>query len=126
MTNILSMKNVEELDLHSVALKLVNIIYTLTKTFPKEELFGTTSQMRRCAVSIPANVSEGFYRNSTKDYVRFLNIANGSAAELNTLLQISKELNMLSIEQYKNATSNLLRVRKMINKLRKVLEKKIN
>ncbi len=120
------MKNVEELDLHSVALKLVKIIYTLTKTFPKEELFGITSQMRRCAVSIPANVSEGFYRNSTKDYIRFLNIANGSAAELSTLLQISKELNMLTIEQYKNATTNLLRVRKMINKLRKVLKKKIN
>lgn len=67
-------------------------IYKLTQTFPKEELYGLTSQIRRAAVSIPSNIAEGNERNSHKEFNQFLHIALGSAAELDTQLLIAKEL----------------------------------
>jgi four helix bundle protein len=59
-------------------IELVNEIYVLTKMFPKEEMFGLTNQMRRAAVSIPANIAEGWGRNSTKSYIQFVRISRGS------------------------------------------------
>ena len=79
-------------------MKLVVKVYRYTATFPKEELFGTTSQVRRAAVSIPSNIAEGHGRNSVGEFNRFLNIANGSAAELETLCEIAKELTFLTEE----------------------------
>lgn len=67
-------------------------IYFLTEKFPKEELYGLTSQMRRCAVSIPSNIAEGRSRKTTKDFIQFLRIAIGSASELETQIEISKRL----------------------------------
>lgn len=67
-------------------------IYKLTQTFPKDELYGLTSQIRRAAVSIPSNIAEGNERNSHKEFNQFLHIALGSAAELSTQLLIAKEL----------------------------------
>lgn len=119
------MKTVEELEVYSLALSLVKNIYIVTKSFPREELFGITSQMRRCVVSIPTNISEGFYRISTKDYIRFLNIAYASAAELCTLLQISKELNLLSLEQFDQTINKVVTIRKMLNRLDKALGKRL-
>ena len=67
-------------------------IYKLTQTFPKDELYGLTSQIRKAAVSIPSNIAEGNERNSHKEFNQFLHIALGSAAELGTQLLIAKEL----------------------------------
>ncbi len=79
-------------------IELVKLIYKLTKTFPKEELYGITSQLRRA--SIPTNIAEGAGRRSYKEFSQFLNIALGSCAEVETLLIISIELNLLSENKY--------------------------
>lgn len=71
---------------------MVTKIYKLTGSFPSYELYGLTSQMRKSAVSIPSNIAEGAARNSTKEYINFLSIAQGSCSELETQLIIAKNL----------------------------------
>ena len=70
-------------------------VYLLTKNFPKEEIYGLTSQIRRCAVSIPSNIAEGKGRGRDKEFVRFLRISLGSLYELNTQLELSHNLNYI-------------------------------
>ena len=78
------------------AIALVKKIYETTKFFPQNEVYGLTSQMRRAAVSVPANIAEGAGRTTSKEFVQFLSIARGSLSELNTYLVICKELGYLS------------------------------
>lgn len=78
---------------------LVTEIYKITKTFPASEIYGLTSQLRRSAVSIPSNIAEGYGRNSTNDYKRFLQIAVGSLYELQTQIEIA--FNLTYIEERK-------------------------
>ncbi|MDX2016143.1 MAG: four helix bundle protein [Planctomycetota bacterium] len=80
-----------DLDAWKVGMDIARGAYTLTRSFPKDELFGLTSQLRRAAVSIPANIAEGHGRESTQDFMRFLRIAQGSLKELETLLTISAD-----------------------------------
>lgn len=80
------------------SMTLVTEIYTATKSFPSEELYGLTSQIRRSAVSIPSNIAEGYGRNSTGDYKRFLQIAAGSVFELQTQIEIAVNLKYITIE----------------------------
>ena len=74
------------------SMELAKGIYGLVKYFPKEETYGLSDQMRRAAVSIPSNIAEGHARQTTKDYIRFLYIARGSRAELETQLLLAKDL----------------------------------
>lgn len=74
------------------SMNLVKEIYVITANFPKSEIYGLTSQMRRAAISIPSNIAEGKKRKTRNDYIQFLRIANGSAAELETQLLITKDL----------------------------------
>ncbi|MFH1142357.1 MAG: four helix bundle protein [Candidatus Uhrbacteria bacterium] len=99
------------------AMNLVTSIYELTDNFPKDELYGLISQMRRSAVSIPCNIAEGKRRGTRKDYARFLTIAYGSGAELETQIEISKRLKYLSYEQIKDVLSLHEEVMKMLNKM---------
>jgi four helix bundle protein len=83
----------KELIVWQKAMTLVQEVYRITNSFPKEEVFGLTSQIRRAAVSIPSNIAEGRSRRTRKDFGQFLAIAYGSAAELETQLLIAKSLN---------------------------------
>ncbi|MCX5781265.1 MAG: four helix bundle protein [Elusimicrobia bacterium] len=82
-----------ELRIWQNGMQIVKQSYLLTKQFPKEEIFGLVSQVRRAAVSIPSNVAEGFARNHDNEYRQFLYIALGSCAELETHFEITKQLN---------------------------------
>lgn len=94
--------------------KLSLLIYSLTKKFPKEEIFGMVSQMRRASISIPSNIAEGNIRFSKKDNAQFLRIAYGSAAELETQLSISKDLKYFSEKEYTEASGLLSEIMKML------------
>jgi four helix bundle protein len=103
-----------------VAMALVKDVYILTREFPKEEIYGLTSQMRRAAVSIPSNLAEGAARNGTKEFVQFLGVAKGSLSELETQLLISAELGYLG---HKEAIfEKLEEVSRLISGLQKSLK----
>ena len=85
-------KTYRDLVVWQKSMALVTEIYKATKSFPKDEIYSLISQMRRCAISIPSNIAEGFGRKSTNDYIRFLNITMGSLYELQTQLEISLNL----------------------------------
>jgi len=89
-------KNFQDLRIWQKGIEVVKDLYLLTKKFPKEELYGLTSQMRRSAVSIPSNIAEGFRRYYNKEYKQFLYIALGSCAELETQIIIANELDYIN------------------------------
>jgi len=82
--------------------KLVIEIYKITKSFPKEEIYGLTSQLRRAALSIPTNIVEGYTRKGDKELSRFISIAIGSMAETEYLLDLSKRLGYMKENEFKN------------------------
>lgn len=88
----------KNLDAWKFSFDFVKLIYTATANFPSEEKFGLTSQLRRACLSVPANITEGTGRKSTKEFINFLSIALGSVAELDTLILLSKELKYISEE----------------------------
>ena len=89
------MNTFREIKVWQKAMNFVTKLYKNTHSFPHEELFGLTSQMRRSAISIPSNIAEGFGRKSSNEFKRFLQISMGSLFELQTQLEISKNLNFL-------------------------------
>ena len=108
------MKNFKDLKVWDKAHKLALKVYEITKDFPKEEIYGLISQMRRAAVSIPTNIAEGCGRNSDAELARFLEIAMGSASELEYLLLLSKELNFLSDKLYTAMISETTEIKQML------------
>ena len=105
------MKSHKDLNVWKGSVDMVTEIYQITKIFPKEEAFGLTNQIRRSAVSIPSNISEGAARNQTKEFIRFLHISLGSLAELETQLLISKNLGYLKSESYLTINGKLNEIR---------------
>ncbi len=95
--------------------ELVKEIYRLTQLFPKSEAYGLTNQIRRCTVSIPSNIAEGFVRKSKKEYAQFISIAFGSGAELETQLLLSKELNFAPEKEFIKSEELLNEIMKMLN-----------
>ena len=97
-------------------------IYQSTRAFPKEELYGLTSQMRRCSASIGANIAEGCCRNGDKDFGRFVQIATGSAGELEYHIQLAHDLGLLNAIDYQRLSEETTEVKRMLaallNKLR--------
>lgn len=91
--------------------------YRITNSFPKSELYGLVSQIRRCSVSIPSNIAEGFYRTHRLEYKRFLSISYGSGAELETQMLLAKRIGYIDEECYLQIEEKLKEVMKMLNKL---------
>mgnify|MGYP001602722004 CR=1 FL=1 len=94
---------------------LVIEIYKLSDLFPKSETYGLISQIRRCAVSIPSNIAEGFVRKHRKEYAQFISIAFGSGAELETQLLLSKTLGLVPEKEFTKSEELLNEVMKMLN-----------
>ena len=111
------MKTHKDLDVWKDSMELVVKTYMMTKNFPKEELYGLTSQIRRSAVSVPANISEGSARNYSKEFIRFLRIAQASLSEFETLLQISSKLNYVNDEMFKSVQGKICKVNAQISGL---------
>jgi four helix bundle protein len=109
-----NIKSYKELEAYRKSFMLVKHVYEVTNCFPKEELYGLVAQVRRSAISIPSNIAEGYMRGS-KEYARFLNIALGSCAELETQLSLSMELGMGKRESIKDVLGPLSEVAKLIN-----------
>ncbi len=99
--------------------KLVLLIYNETNNFPKNEIFGLISQMRRCAVSITSNIAEGFSRHSYKDKANFYSMALGSTTELQNQLLISRDVKYISNEIFQKIAEQTIKVHKIINGLNK-------
>ena len=116
------MNKFKELKVWQKSIQLVTTIYSQTSNFPKEEVYGITSQIRRCAVSIPSNVAEGAGRRTKKDFSHFLDIAKGSSFELETQLIISKELGFIERIKFENLNSDLEEIQKMITGLQKSIK----
>ena len=101
---------------------LVTGIYRISRTFPKDESYGLTSQMRGCAVSIPSNIAEGYGRNSTNDYIRFLWIATGSLYELQTQIEICMNLGYLNKSDFDKLYESTREIERMLNSLTRKLQ----
>lgn len=95
----------------------VKELYTVTQSFPKEELYGITSQMRRAAVSIPSNISEGYGRCHDRELIHFLYISLGSAAEIETQLIVCKEIGLLPDDKYKFFMDSISEIIRMLSAL---------
>jgi four helix bundle protein len=115
------MHNFKELKVWQISRQLVKDIYELTTQFPSEEKYGLVSQIRRCAVSIPTNISEGSGRNTDKDFAHFLNISLGSAYELETLLTLSLDVKLVSESQLEQILIRISEIQKMTFGLIKTL-----
>lgn len=110
-------KSYKELIVWQKSIQLVKAIFILTNKFPKSELYGLASQMRRAAVGIPSNIAEGYGRKSTKEYAQFYSIAYGSALELETQIIIAEELELAKKEDFTTVEELLNEILRMLNSM---------
>ena len=120
------MANFKELLVWQKSINFVTEIYELTNDFPKNEMYGLTSQIRRASISIPSNIAEGNSRRSVADYLQFLKIARGSCAEVETQLIISKNLGFLNEEKSLKLNQDITEFSKMLNGLINSLKQSTN
>ncbi len=113
-----------DLDVWQRSMLLAEEVYTLTKGFPREEMFGLTSQIRRAATSIPANIAEGWGRSGTKEFQHFLNIAMGSLRELETHLILSQRVELSKLDQIQPLLETASILGKQLLALMRSLEKR--
>lgn len=99
------------------AMQLVKEVYQASQRFPREEMYGLTAQLRRSAVSIPSNIAEGHGRHATSDYVRFLRIATGSLFELQTQIEIAKELMYLQDNDHEKLDAKSRELERMLTSM---------
>jgi four helix bundle protein len=112
-----TLKSFTDLDAWKEGHQLVLSVYAITKKFPKHELFGLVSQMRRCAVSTTSNIAEGFGRSSYKEKIQFYFVAQGSLTELQNQLLISKDVGYIVENDFKPVANQSVKVHKIINGL---------
>lgn len=119
-----SLKSYRDLEVWKKSIDLTEMVYRLSAAFPPEEKFGLTSQIRRAAISVPANIAEGAERKGTKEYLQFLAIAYGSLAETETFLVLAERLGMATAEQIVPVAGKAGEVGRMLNGLRRSLRSK--
>ncbi len=115
------MANHKDLDVWKEAMALARELYLVTSSFPKEELYGLTSQIKRAAVSVPSNIAEGAARNSDKEFIQFLYVSLGSLSEIETQILLAKDFGILKDLQVLKKIEN---IRKLITGLIKYLRSK--
>lgn len=116
------MGSYRDLDVYAQSMDFALLVYELSAGFPSQEMYGLVSQMRRCAVSIPSNIAEGHSRNSTPEFIRFLNIANGSLSELETQLELAYRLSYY--EDFETYLNRIKHIRSMLVNLIRALKAK--
>ena len=116
------MRDFKKYDIWQLSHELTLEVYKITSTFPKEELFGISSQLRRATSSIPTNISEGCGRNSDKEFNQFLNIALGSALETEYLFILSKDLHYLNQEKFQDLELKINNIKSAIKQNEKFLK----
>ena len=124
-TRLMKVQHYRQLDVWQLAMELAEKSYLSTKGFPREELFGLTSQIRRSAVSIPANIAEGQGREHTKEFLNHLSIDRGSLMELETHLMLSQRVELLKQVELDSLLALTDRLSRMLSGLRKALEKRL-
>jgi len=103
-----------DLQIWQKSMELAVAVYRITQSFPREEMYGLTSQLRRCAISIPSNIAEGQGRSSEREFLHFLSIARGSNCELQTQLEIARRLRLADTQLLNDAESLSPETGKMI------------
>jgi four helix bundle protein len=121
----MAIQSYRELEVWQAAMDLAAESYRLTKAYPKDELFGMTSQIRRAAASIPANIVEGQGREHTKEFLNHLSIARGSLKELETLLLLCHRVGLLEEADLPVPMTLCERISQMLSRLRQALERKL-
>ncbi len=106
------------------SMDLVTKIYNSTQKFPKEELFGLTSQIRRSATSIPSNIAEGYGRDSNKEYLRFLNISISSLFEMQTQIEIAKNINYINETDFNKIYEDSREIERMLTSFIKKIKER--
>jgi four helix bundle protein len=122
----MTIQSYRDLEVWQKAMELVVECYQITKSFPKNEVFGLAGQLQRAAVSIPANLAEGRARQHTKEFIQHVSIAYGSLAELETHIEIAKRLGYIAAETAVELIDKTSTIGRMLNGLRRSLEKKRN
>ena len=107
-------------------IELVTAVYLITKTYPKEEIFGLVSQMRRAAISVPSNIAEGYARGTDREKLHFLRISSGSMSEIETQVMLSLNLGYISQESYKELSEKVTSVWKQLNALISSIKKRLS
>lgn len=115
------MKDFKKLKVWQKAHRLTLDVYKASTTFPREELYGLTSQIRRSCLSIPSNIAEGCGRGSDTDFARFLQISMGSSSEVEYLLILSRDLQILTSDYYETLSDDVIQVKRMLTSLIKTL-----
>ena len=116
-----TLNSYQDLEVWRKSIDLAEMIYRISAQFPPEERFGLTSQIRRTAISIPANIAEGAARKGTGEFLQFLGIASGSLAETETFLILAERLRMLTVEQTHPLQQQAADVGRMLNGLKRSL-----
>ena len=116
-----SLKSYQDLEVWKKSMELAEMVYRVSAQFPAEERFGITSQVRRAAVSVAANIAEGAERHGTREFLNFLGIASGSLAETETFLMLAQRLGMVPEEQTRPILAQASEVGRMLNGLKRSL-----
>jgi four helix bundle protein len=115
-------RSYRDLQVWQLGMDLAEACYIHTKRFPKDELFGMTSQIRRAASSVPANIAEGYGRDSKGEYVQFLRVAQGSLKELETHVTLSRRVGLMSESETKNVLEDCDHLGRMLHRLIRSLQ----